>query len=107
VKRRWPPTLGGLLREWLWSDDALAKRFSPLWRKYGSDLLIGDEGFVWCSHLEVCGVHGDLDFVVPLAHSRRTAELIPGAFRVLPGHGHFTILAELPAIAAELLRSLR
>ena len=53
-------------------------------------------------------VHGDSDLVVPLAHSRRTAELIPGAhLRVLPGHGHFTILAELPAIAAELSRSLR
>ena len=35
------------------------------------------------------------------------AVLIPGsALRVLPGHGHFTILGELPALAATLLRSL-
>jgi pimeloyl-ACP methyl ester carboxylesterase len=52
-------------------------------------------------------VHGDSDFVLPLPHSRHTAELIPQArFRVLPGHGHFTILAELPAVAAGLFRSL-
>jgi pimeloyl-ACP methyl ester carboxylesterase len=49
-------------------------------------------------------VHGDQDVLVPLAHSRHTAELIPGArLRVLPGHGHLTTLAELPALAAEVL----
>jgi pimeloyl-ACP methyl ester carboxylesterase len=51
-------------------------------------------------------VHGDSDLVVPLAHSRHTAELICGSnLRVLPGHGHFTILSELPRIASDLLRS--
>jgi pimeloyl-ACP methyl ester carboxylesterase len=52
-------------------------------------------------------VHGDSDAVVPLAHSRHTAELIPGAtLRMAPGHGHFTILAELPTTASALARSL-
>jgi pimeloyl-ACP methyl ester carboxylesterase len=51
--------------------------------------------------------HGELDTLLPLAHSRHTAALIPGSvLRVLPGHGHFTILGELPALAATLLRSL-
>jgi pimeloyl-ACP methyl ester carboxylesterase len=51
-------------------------------------------------------VHGDLDTLVPIAHSRHTARLIPGStFRALPGHGHLTILSELPRIAAARLRS--
>jgi pimeloyl-ACP methyl ester carboxylesterase len=51
-------------------------------------------------------IHGDSDLVVPLAHSRHNAELIPGSnLRVLPRHGHFTILAELPHVAASLLHS--
>lgn len=52
-------------------------------------------------------VHGGLDTLVPSAHSRHTAQLIPGsAFRALPGHGHLTILSELPMIAAALMRSV-
>jgi pimeloyl-ACP methyl ester carboxylesterase len=48
-------------------------------------------------------VHGELDALVPLAHSRYTAARIPGAtFRELPGHGHLTIVSELPALAAAL-----
>jgi pimeloyl-ACP methyl ester carboxylesterase len=52
-------------------------------------------------------MHGNRDTLVPLAHSRHTAELIPGStLRVLPGHGHLTIVSELPAAAAMLLRSV-
>jgi pimeloyl-ACP methyl ester carboxylesterase len=51
-------------------------------------------------------VHGDVDRVLPLAHSRHTSELIPGSsLRVLPGHGHLTILSELPALGSALARS--
>jgi pimeloyl-ACP methyl ester carboxylesterase len=47
--------------------------------------------------------HGELDTLVPAAHSRHTAERIPGSsFRAYPGHGHLTILYELPAIASAL-----
>lgn len=47
-------------------------------------------------------VHGECDTVVPIAHSRHTAELIPGSnFCTYAGHGHFTILAELPTLASE------
>ncbi len=51
--------------------------------------------------------HGELDTIIPVAHSRHTAELIPGAsLRILPGHGHLTISAELPGLCAELTQSL-
>ena len=48
-------------------------------------------------------IHGELDNVVPIAHSRHTADLIPSStFRVLPGHGHLSTLTELPAMAAAM-----
>jgi pimeloyl-ACP methyl ester carboxylesterase len=53
-------------------------------------------------------VHGESDTVVPMAHSRHTARSIPGArLRTLPGHGHLTIVAELPALAAALVAPRR
>lgn len=49
-------------------------------------------------------LHGDGDTLLPLAHARHTADLMPGArLEVLPGHGHFSILGELPGVAAMLL----
>ena len=52
-------------------------------------------------------VHGELDTLVPMAHSRHTAKLIPGStFREFPGHGHLTIVSELPATVAALIRSV-
>lgn len=53
-------------------------------------------------------VHGDSDTVVPVAHSRHTAERIPGAmFRPLPGHGHLSVLSEIPELASALVASHR
>ncbi len=52
-------------------------------------------------------VHGEFDTLVPMAHSRHTSQLIPGAtFRTLPGHGHLTIVSELPMLAAARMRSV-
>ncbi|MFZ7128608.1 MAG: alpha/beta fold hydrolase [Desulfobacterales bacterium] len=52
-------------------------------------------------------LHGELDALVPLAHSCHTSEVIPGStMRVLPGHGHVTTLAEIPSLASALARSL-
>lgn len=49
-------------------------------------------------------VHGELDAIVPLAHSRHSSELIPGStLRVLPGHGHMTTVSELPTMASALV----
>lgn len=51
--------------------------------------------------------HGEFDTIVPIAHSRHTAELIPGSsLRILPGHGHITISSELPDLCAEVIQSL-
>jgi pimeloyl-ACP methyl ester carboxylesterase len=51
--------------------------------------------------------HGELDTIVPVAHSHHTAELIPrSTLRILPGHGHLTIASELPGLCAELIESL-
>lgn len=48
-------------------------------------------------------VHGESDTLLPVAHSRHTAVLIPGAeLHVLSGHGHFTILSELPTLVSAL-----
>jgi pimeloyl-ACP methyl ester carboxylesterase len=52
-------------------------------------------------------LHGESDTLVPIAHSRHTAELIPGSrFRTFPGHGHLTMISELPTAASALLRSV-
>jgi pimeloyl-ACP methyl ester carboxylesterase len=57
---------------------------------------------------EVIVVHGDDDQLVPVAHSRHTASLIPGAeLRLLPGVGHLSLVDHLPALAAEIIRSSR
>ena len=46
-------------------------------------------------------LHGQGDTLLPMAHARHTAQVVPGAtLRVLPGHGHFTLLNELPSVAA-------
>jgi pimeloyl-ACP methyl ester carboxylesterase len=51
--------------------------------------------------------HGEFDTIVPVAHSRHTAELIPGSsLRILAGHGHISISSELPGLCAELVHSI-
>ena len=53
-------------------------------------------------------VHGADDHLVPLAHSRHTAELIPGAdLRIIDGRGHLSLVDEFPALATELVAPLR
>ena len=75
---------------------------------YAQDVFVQGRPWTFDSHrisapIEV--VHGELDHVVPAAHSRHTAELVPTAtLRTLPGHGHLTVVAELPALASALAR---
>ena len=53
-------------------------------------------------------LHGEADTLVPITHSRHTAELIPGATLVtLPDHGHLSLFNELPQLVAHLATSLR
>ncbi len=48
-------------------------------------------------------VHGAMDTLVPLAHSRHTSALVPGSeVEVLPDHGHFTILGALPTLVSSI-----
>lgn len=46
-------------------------------------------------------VHGEHDQVVPIAHGRHTAVMIPGStFHLLRGHGHMTPVSTLPALTS-------
>lgn len=49
-------------------------------------------------------LHGADDTLVPLRHAEHTAAVIPGAaLEIRPGHGHVSILTELPALARRLV----
>lgn len=53
-------------------------------------------------------LHGQADTMVPIAHGRHTADVIPGASLVpFPHHGHLSIFTEIPQLSADLTRSLR
>lgn len=53
-------------------------------------------------------VHGADDHLVPIAHSRHTASLIPGAeLRIIEGRGHLSLPLEFPFIAAGAVTPLR
>lgn len=52
-------------------------------------------------------VHGELDDLTPLSHSRHTAELIPEAeLEIAPGHGHASIMDAFPQLTDEFVQSL-
>lgn len=88
---------------------AIAEAFRQGVAGYAQDMVI--QGRPWPFDpgriaVPVQVVHGDLDALLPLAHSRHTSELIPGStLRVLPGHGHLTTVSELPTLASALTRS--
>jgi pimeloyl-ACP methyl ester carboxylesterase len=72
---------------------------------YAQDVLV--QGRPWpfdpgTIKVPVYALHGASDTILPVAHSRHTSDLIPrSTLRVLPGHGHFTILSEIPAVVLE------
>ncbi len=100
----------------LYADEAYAKAaaaarveaFRQGVTGYAQDLHLESRGWPFDAgriRVPVDVVHGEGDTLVPIAHSQHTAAAIPTAtLRVLPGHGHFTILSELPEIAAALAR---
>jgi pimeloyl-ACP methyl ester carboxylesterase len=52
-------------------------------------------------------LHGEADTLVPIAHGRHTAEVIPGAtFVPLPAHGHLSTITEIPELCGDLVGSL-
>jgi pimeloyl-ACP methyl ester carboxylesterase len=89
---------------------AVAEAFRQGIAGYAQDVHV--QGRAWpfdpgCIAVPIDIVHGDRDTLVPLAHSRHTAESIPGStFRTYSGHGHLTIVSELPAITSTLARSV-
>lgn len=87
---------------------AVAEAFRQGVTGYAQDVYLEGRGWPFDPRriaVPIDVVHGERDTLVPMAHSRHTAELIPGStFRALPRHGHLTILSELPAAAAALLR---
>lgn len=102
--------------EHLYEDERIAALLTAAraeaWRQgvvgYASDIVV--QGRPWLFDASsitapLLVLHGELDTLLPLAHSRHTADLVPGAeLRILPGHGHFTILGELPRTASSLMR---
>ena len=80
-------------------------------RGYAQDIFV--QGRAWTFDAgailaPVWVLHGEADTVVPVAHARHTAEIIPGT-RLLtrPDQGHISILTEIPQLAAELVAPLR
>jgi pimeloyl-ACP methyl ester carboxylesterase len=59
-------------------------------------------------HAPVWILHGEADTVVPVAHARHTAELIPAA-RLLtwPDEGHISVFTKVPDLIADLIAPLR
>jgi pimeloyl-ACP methyl ester carboxylesterase len=78
---------------------------------YAQDVLILGQAWPFDPAAIVAPVellHGEDDTMVPLAHARHTADVVPGAKLVTrPGHGHISILAEIPRLAAGLVAPLR
>ena len=53
-------------------------------------------------------LHGEADTLVPISHGRHTAELIPTAkLTTWPDHGHLSMIAEIPRLAADLVAPMR
>ena len=74
-------------------DDRLAD--GPGWGSF-------DVGRIRCP---VTVLHGERDSVVPVAHARHTAEIVPGAkLRVVPELGHFSIMGKIVEEIAALAR---
>jgi len=94
--------------------EALAANIAEAFRQgaggYAQDVFL--QGRAWPFDPRVITVptlvaHGAQDTIVPVAHSRHTAALVSGSgLRILPGHGHVTIAAELPGLCAEMIGSV-
>jgi len=74
---------------------------------YAQDIVV--QGRPWALDLQAIVApvlihHGDADTMTPSAHSRRTAELIPGArLTIWPDEGHISLITKIPEIASELV----
>ena len=110
--------LGATDNAWLADPDNAAALFAAMGEAfhqgvtgYAHDITV--QGRAWTFDpgsisMPVIVAHGEDDQLVPIAHSRHTASLIPGAeLRIIPGRGHLSLIDEFPTLAAELTTPLR
>ncbi len=103
--------LGPTDNAWLADDTNATGLFTSMGEAFAQGIVgyahdIWVQGRAWSFDTAAIGcpvivVHGDDDQLVPIAHSRHTASLIPGAeLRILQGVGHLSLVDSLPTIAA-------
>ena len=97
-----PEFMAGMLR-------AFPEMFANGVQAYVDDRLADGPG--WGSfdvakiRCPVTVLHGERDSIVPVAHARHTAEIVPGAkLRVVPELGHFSIMGKIVEEIAALAR---
>ena len=106
--------LGSIDNAWLADETKAAGLFASMGEAftqgvvgYAHDIWVQGRRWSFDTSAITCPVivvHGDDDQLVPLAHSRHTASLIPSAeLRTLAGVGHLSLADHLPALAAELM----
>jgi pimeloyl-ACP methyl ester carboxylesterase len=80
-------------------------------RGYAQDILLQAEPWAFDTNAIAAPVwilHGEADTLVPVAHARHTAEMIPRArLLTLPDHGHISIIGEIPSLTTGLVSALR
>ena len=106
--------LGATDAAWLADDTTATALFTAMGEAfrqgvvgYAHDIWVQGRAWSFDPSTITCPVivaHGEDDQLVPIAHSRHTASLIPGAeLRILPAVGHLSLTDELPALVAELV----
>ena len=99
----------------LFDDEAMATGFMATTMEALRQGVVGFAQDIWlqgrpwtfdpASIAAPCHVlHGEADTIVPVRHARHTAAVIPGASLVtLPGHGHLSIITEVPSLVQLLV----
>ena len=107
--------LGGTDNAWLADESnstALFTAMDEAFRQgvvgYAHDIWVQGRAWTFNPSTITCPVivaHGEDDHLVPVAHSRHTASLIPAAaMRIIPGVGHLSLVDQFPMLAAEIVR---
>ena len=109
--------LGATDNAWLADPDNAAALFAAMGDEfrqgvtgYAHDITVQGRSWTFDTgsiSVPVIMAHGEDDRLVPLAHSRHTASLIPGAeMRIISGRGHLSLIDEFPTLATELTAAL-
>ena len=83
---------------------AMGEAFAQGVAGYAQDMIVQGRPWPFNPAAISCPVrvlHGELDDITPMAHSRHTARVIPDAeFDTVAGHGHASIMDEIPRLTA-------